>query len=167
MKRRFRLAFFGIIAFQVLFLAGLTAFNEITLRFGETVVLQTVPVDPRDLFRGDFVVLRCEISTLRGRYRGGEIVYVHLVQRGDVWVATGVARERNPDWDVAIKGKVRSTTPGSVLEMEYGIENYFVPEGEGREIERAQDIKVEVSVNGFGDAVIKGLIVDGEAFRLR
>jgi len=51
--------------------------------------------------------------------------------------------------------------------MEYGIEAYFVPEGKGREIERAEDIKVRVSVDRSGIAIIKNLIVDGATFQLR
>ena len=32
------------------------------LSSGQEVVLQTVPVDPRDLLRGDYVILRYDIS---------------------------------------------------------------------------------------------------------
>ena len=39
-----------------------------------------------------------------------------------------------------------------------------MPEGTGHMIEDAEDVKVRVSVNGEGHAVIKGLIVDGEPF---
>ena len=33
-----------------------------TLTTGETILLRVVPVDPRDLFRGDYVILSYEIS---------------------------------------------------------------------------------------------------------
>jgi uncharacterized membrane-anchored protein len=48
----------------------------------------------------------------------------------------------------------------------YGIEQYFVPEGKGMEIQNAADIKVRVAINGAGRAFIKGLIVDGVPFQL-
>ena len=64
MERRMRLTSFGIVALQLVFILGLVAYKEVTLRFGTEVMLQTVPVDPRDLFRGDYVTLRYGISTL-------------------------------------------------------------------------------------------------------
>jgi len=64
MKVKPRLAFLIIVLFQILILVGLMGFNEANLAFGKSVVLQTAPVDPRDIFRGDYVVLRYEISTL-------------------------------------------------------------------------------------------------------
>ena len=86
MERRMRLTSFGIVALQLVFILGLVAYKEVTLRFGTEVMLQTVPVDPRDLFRGDYVTLRYGISTLeRSRIwfpydvAQGYRVYVHIV----------------------------------------------------------------------------------------
>ena len=174
MKGRLRLAFFGIVLFQVLFLLGLVGYKEVTLRFGQTVVLETVPVDPRDLFRGDYVVLRYTISDLSGfanawEFHDGDTVYVHLEQKGDISEPTEVAKRPRPGWDVFLKGRVARINPSDppILHVEYGIESYFVPEGEGLEIQRARDLKVQVSVNRFRNPVIKGLIVDGKPFELR
>ncbi|MBI4338378.1 MAG: GDYXXLXY domain-containing protein [Chloroflexi bacterium] len=187
MSSRFRWAFLAIVALQVLILVGMAAYKETTLRTGEVVVLQTVPVDPRDLFRGDYVVLGYEISTLgddpsrlpRGAQRvccvygvvPGDAVFVRLAPdpSGQKWIATSLTREE-PQGDVLfIKGTVVETGPaeGSMnwVRVEYGIESYFVPEGQGRAIEQARDVKVRVAVNGFGSAVIKELIVDGETWR--
>ena len=170
MKVRPRLAFLGIVLFQLLILLGLIGFNEVNLAFGKSVVLQSVPVDPRDLFRGDYVVLRYKISTLSGipglrNVYEGDRVYVHLEQRGDVWEAIEVSKERREEWDVCISGEVVDAQPQ--VEVRYGIESYFVPEGRGREIERARDIKVRVSVSRLGKVTIEGLIVDGTPFQLR
>ena len=41
---------------------------------------------------------------------------------------------------------------------------YFVPEGTGYIIEEAEDVKVVVSVNGRGHAIIKDVLVDGIPF---
>jgi uncharacterized membrane-anchored protein len=127
-------------------------------------------VDPRDLFRGDYVVLRYKISTLNNipglvNINQGDKIYVHLEKRGEVWEAVEVAKARREDWDVCISGEVRKAPPP--LDVRYGIESYFVPEGQGRDIERARDLKVRVSVNRQGNATIEGLIVDGEPFQLR
>lgn len=171
MKVRPRLVFLGIVLFQLLILLGLIGFNEATLAFGKSVVLQTVPVDPRDLFRGDYVVLRYKISTLSdipGLWKVDERdkVYVHLKQRGDVWEAIEVSKAYREEWDVFISGEVMDDRTNRI-EVQYGIEAYFVPEGKGQDIERARDIKVRVSVNRLGKAAIEGLIVDGVLFQLR
>ncbi len=52
----------------------------------------------------------------------------------------------------------------TVLEVVYGIEAYFVPEGRGFEIETADDVDVVVAVDGTGRAAIKHLIVDGDVW---
>jgi uncharacterized membrane-anchored protein len=171
MKARPKLVFLGIVLFQLLILLGLVSFNEAILAFGKTVVLQTAPVDPRDIFRGDYVVLRYEISTLSDipmlrTVKEGDKAYVRLEQRGDVWEATEISKVPREEWAVFISGKVTRVRDIRIT-MEYGIEAYFVPEGEGREIERAQDIKVRVSLDRSGKATIKGLIIDGAPFQLR
>lgn len=166
MKVRPKLAFLGIVAFQLLILLGLIGFNEVTLALGKSVVLQTGPVDPRDLFRGDYVMLRYEISTI-SRIPGlknvdeGDKVYVHLEQHGDIWDATQGSTAFHPEWDVFIAGEVVN------YRIQYGIESYFVPEGKGQDIQRAHDIKVRISVDRSGKAVIQGLIVDGVPFQPR
>jgi hypothetical protein len=49
--------------------------------------------------------------------------------------------------------------------LNYGIERFFVPEGEGRELEKARDkqrITVVVAVTSAGRAAIKRLLLDGK-----
>ncbi len=171
MKMKPRLAFLLIVAFQLLILLGLIGFKEATLATGLEVVLQTVPVDPRDIFRGDYVALRYEISTLDNipgywAVKAGDKAYVRLEQRGDVWKATSISKKCEDKWPVLISGEVTSIS-GKQVNLKYGIESYFVPEDKGLEIQRARDIKVQVSVDRAGKAIIKGLIVDGTPFELR
>jgi len=136
--------------------------KEYTLNSGTVVVLQTVPVDPRSLLQGDYVVLRYKISSLppeRQSLPVGATLYVTLVERGDVWEAAAYSVARPESGELFIKGTV---APNGLLD--FGIGNYFVPEGAGRLIERARDVKVKVSVNDRGDALIRELLVDGEPF---
>jgi uncharacterized membrane-anchored protein len=174
MKLKPRLVFVLIVVFQLLILLGMIGFKEATLTTGTEVVLQTAPVDPRDIFRGDYVALSYKISTINSNVQGyygglgkvGDKAYLHLEQRGDVWEATGISREYEKEWPVFIVGEITNILPKQVT-LKYGIEVYFVPEDKGLEIQRARDLKVRVSVDGFGKAVIKGLIVDGTPFQLR
>src|SRR5688500_14903150 len=80
-----------VLALQSIFLAGMAAWNELHLRSGTEILLETAPVDPRDLLRGDFVILNYKISTIDGtlwdvpisELRGGQKVYVLLELRGE------------------------------------------------------------------------------------
>ena len=141
---------------------GLWGTHDYQLKNGEEIELKTIPVDPRDLLRGDYVVLAYEISTPAHhgmRFDAGSTVYVGLERSGDVWDAIAVDNDVRRPWEVAIRGHVVSERP---FVVEYGIEAYFVPEDRGHEIERAEDVKAVVSVERDGTARIVYLIVDGE-----
>ena len=70
MSLKFRLAFLVIVGAQVLLLLGLIADREYTLRAGVDVVLETLPIDPRSLLQGDYVVLRYEIAQIPEDWEG-------------------------------------------------------------------------------------------------
>jgi uncharacterized membrane-anchored protein len=153
------------------------------LREGGEVTLQTRPVDPRDFLRGDYVVLNYEISNLpagelketpsRGR---GTPVYVKLARKdGGVYEAVSVHSEPVPvgDGEVLIRGRAASgATCGSNhrvfcdrLRITYGIERYFVPQDEGKEIERSRNqgkVSIVAAVTPAGRAAIKRLLLDGK-----
>jgi uncharacterized membrane-anchored protein len=177
---RVKRLFIAVIAVQIVFLLGIVGYRESILITGRTAVLQTVPVDPRDLFRGDFVVLRYEISTLRqsntapgqtwhvfdNDIKEGDTVYVGLPDSDGSNPPSQHVRADEPpaDSDLYIRGTVTQRS-GESMNVDYGIERYFVPEGRGLEIERADDVKVRVSINRSGTAAIKELIVDGEVWQ--
>ncbi len=153
------LAFALLVAFQAAVLVGGAVAEEIRVSSGEKVVLQTVPVDPRDLLRGDYVVLAYEISTYQaGRFGVGDVVYVELAERGGAWEPVAIGA-RHPG-GTAIRGQI--VRPGWI---EYGIEAYFVPEGRGWEIETADDVDVVVSLGADGRARIRHLVVDGRRWQ--
>ena len=132
---------------------------------GTTIRVATVPIDPRDLFRGNFVILSYKFSTLRSippgihnthNYKDGQTVFVTMKQDGDLWKATGISRER-PKEGVFLRGEYRRNR------IEYGIESYFVQEGTGKPIEDAMrwnnsgktSVVVELVVAPNGKASIK------------
>jgi uncharacterized membrane-anchored protein len=155
-----------------------TAYKEYQLRFGSEAMLRVVPVDPRDIFRGDYVILSYEISFVSeeqkiiDRYNGDDVllnnetVYVMLVKDGKYHKGGDIFKTR-PDKGFFIKGKVENgfIDWGSVRNatIVYGIENFFVPEGEGKEIESARNrgrVSVKVAVDTYGNASLKGLYID-------
>ena len=150
-------------------IAGLWAKNEYQVRNAQEVILKTVPVDPRDLFRGDYVRLRYEISRLdldrlsQGNtdFKQNGLIFVNLKKENDVWKAESASSQK-PKKGIFLKGRIRWISNGQA-DVEYGIESYFVPEGEGLEIEKkaAQgEVKVVVSVSSSGNSILKGVILE-------
>ncbi len=143
------------------------AYKENTLRTGTEVILQTAPIDPRDFFRGDYVILNYDISSLQNipmdrAFAPGDTIYVSLQLNENIARAVAAAHEE-PE-GLFIKGKVvDSWQPG--IRVEYGIESYFVPEGTGHEVERESNLTVKVAIDKSGHALIKHLLLHGEEVR--
>lgn len=192
-------------ALMTLLLAQIVLDRIAILRDGVEVRLATAPVDPRDIFRGDYVILTYDISRLPldrlgvddpESYREGETVYVGLEERDSGrWGAAAIARapEGLPRGTVPLRGRidwidrspltpVAPAPPGAGdapperaeepcarcrnARLAYGLESYFVPEGEGKVLEDMRDeqsLDVIVAIGPDGDAAIKGLILDGGA----
>ena len=152
-------------------LVGLVASKEFTLRSGHTILLETVPVDPRDLFRGDYVILRYPLSTLdlthlptdRPGFSVGDHLYVVLSLQGHHPIPLRIESHPPHDHSFFLQGTVISQHD-TRLTVEYGIESYFVPEGDGRMLEQARGkgLEVQAVVDRFGHAVIKQLLVNGQ-----
>ena len=152
---------------------GVVMSKQYILRTGLPVVLETVPVDPRDFLRGDYVILSYKISALdlnqivskKTDYRRGEDIFVELTQRGKFWEAVAIHEKRDiTKGMVCIKGRVKYCY-SKRLSLIYGIESYFVPEGEGRELERSMrgnksSVSVEAVVDSSGNAMIKRVYID-------
>lgn len=162
--------FLGIGIFWLVIILAFVAFKEFTLKTGEEVMLKTRLVDPRDLFRGDYVILNYEISRLNidslqsdsKRFNESDKVYVKLAKQDSYGVAAGIYKNQ-PKEGLFIKGTVKSAQESQVT-IKYGIESYFVPEGEGWRIQNraGRSLEAKVAIDKFGNAVIKSIFLDGE-----
>jgi uncharacterized membrane-anchored protein len=163
-----------LVLLQVILLVSIAGYRQYWVHAGEKVLLKTIPVDPRSLFRGDYVRLRYEISDIDTEKLPGDdgfvfndTIYVTLEKKEDgAYGASKVSRATPEEWPF-IRGRVRYEH-GSTLEVDYGIESYFVEEGKGIEIETApetKELKVEASVLKSGKATISSLIMDGNRLR--
>ncbi|RXT48312.1 GDYXXLXY domain-containing protein [Bradyrhizobium betae] len=173
---------FGVaVLLQCVLLVLMVADRMQILREGRVVTLQTQPVDPRDLLRGDYVVLRYDISQLPAGALAGKtaetrnpVVFVKLAPNANgLYEAVSVSAEpvtvTAPE--ILIRGRVSYSCGSSVrtfcdkLTIKYGLESYFVPEGEGKKLEQArnqQKLRVVAAVLPSGRAAIKRLLLDGE-----
>lgn len=176
----------GLVAALLSAALGWMVWDRISLlKSGREIVLPVVPVDPRSLFRGDYVILGYAITQVPapavvagvspndGRRYGARPLYVTLEQDANGgWKAIATAPDHPgavPANQVVLQGRPdrwfwTNRTTGSVR-VRYGIESYFVPEGKGLELERLvrdKKIAARVAVDRKGRAAIKGLLVDGQ-----
>jgi len=153
--KRKRLYMTAAVTAQIAIMCGTAIPAAMTLNSGSLVTLKTIPIDPYDMFRGDYVRLRYDISDLKTTPLPptGSDIYVALHKNGEYWQArtSGITKPELLPGEVCIKGRF---TYGSAA-VHYGIEQVFVPEKTGRSAERAKNLKVEVAVNSDGKAVIK------------
>jgi uncharacterized membrane-anchored protein len=169
------LAVVAIAVAQTAVLAYMVIDRVTLVHRGREIILPIIPVDPRDLFRGEYVQLSYGISTVPTTLAGGaspqrnEVLYVVVEKKAgdEAWQAVRATptfpSDLNPD-QVALKGWVLFASATSET-VRYGIESYFVPQGEGRRLEalaRNRKLAVLVAVDNAGNAAIKGLIIDGK-----
>jgi uncharacterized membrane-anchored protein len=151
--------------------------NFVTLSTGESVLLEVLPVDPRDLLRGDYVILRYKISDIPNelipsgmresfrRFEDKRDVYVSLEKdsRG-VGHVKGVSADR--PGGLYLKASLRHYHDFTVQYER--INAYYVPEGTGHEIEgKINNSRNNSSVMADlrvlrGTAVVKGLVFTEE-----
>lgn len=167
---------------QIGFLSWIIAGRAAVLRNGQDVLLKVEPIDPRDLLRGDYVRLNYDIREIPVKLvtnaPSGDAVpaeraiFVRLGRDED-----GYWRPRSASLDqpaalpaageVDIRGTVStlwSTGEDTSYSVSYGIDRYYVPEGEGLAIEadmRTRPFGILAAVGRDGTPQIKALM-DGE-----
>jgi uncharacterized membrane-anchored protein len=164
MSRGRRLAFAVAVAAQLAVTLGLAGLAAADLAFGREIKLAAAPVDPLDVFRGNYVVLRYDVSTLRAPFdvEPGDPLCASLYESGDTWRVSSVSDV--PLGDVALCGTARrAATAGSEVEVEYGIETYYASRERAQTLERSiarGDLKVVVDLDDDGRARIERLEVE-------
>ena len=166
-----------VVALQVAWVLVTIAQQETALRSGTVVHLETRPVDPRDLLRGDYVILNYEIGTipvalfpqaqrgsLTNRSDAGRDVYV-VLEKGETF-HKAVSASLEPVEDASrpvLRGQTRyawsaRNTTNTTVRIDYGLERYYVEEGTGNPRGK---LTVDVSVPASGRGLIKQVYVDG------
>jgi uncharacterized membrane-anchored protein len=154
MSRRRRSLFVALVAVQALVPLGFVAHSEIKLSSGHEVRFRTIPVDPLDIFRGNYVQLRYPFSEHRvpAGASVGDTVYVSLHRDGKLWSA-GAATLQRPEHGTFIRGHITSTYGGNEAEIEYGIETHYADEKEALRLS-TERLLVDVVLDDDGGARI-------------
>ncbi|MBS3649621.1 GDYXXLXY domain-containing protein [Pseudaminobacter sp. 19-2017] len=167
---------------QIGFLSWIVMARAAVLRDGREVILKVAPVDPRDLLRGDYVRLGYDISRIptsllveppQAKSTKGHMVYVRLRKGADgFWQPAAANLDAPPSGalapeEVDILGRAydgQSLEGDTAIRVEYGLERFYLLEGEGRAIERDMNVRnfaVVVAVGSDGTPQIKALM-DGD-----
>lgn len=130
---------------------------------GQEVYLETEKMDPRALFRGDYVILGYTLAQgiltkkeQRGIYHGTPVYVTISTERPATFVAVGLQRPTLQPGEACLVGRARGF--GGSVDFPQ-IAQYFVPEGEGRELEQARgkDLLARVRTASDCKAVLLGL----------
>lgn len=151
----------GLIAaliFQGLVCVGMYALSALPLMTGTEIRVKTTPVDPRSLFRGNYAMLRYDISRIKAsefavhqgvaaqaeeaswqaKLRMGERVYVQLQPGANGLYEFAGVQLTEPAEGTFLRGRVRGYSGGEQAEyhVEYGIEAFFAPKEKALALER-------------------------------
>ncbi|KKI90030.1 hypothetical protein WQ54_23185 [Bacillus sp. SA1-12] len=164
----------------IIILIGMTITPLITLMTGDDLTLRTKPIDPTDLFRGDYVNLSYEAEEVPreliekevlDEYNKGSYnfdVFVMLEEKNGIHSPTKVSLIKPSD-GIYLKGKLNYIGLGfsendeqEYAYIQYSLDKYFVTENTGLEWEEASSkgqILAKVKVrNGY--ALLTDIIME-------
>lgn len=108
-----RLKFTALILVQVVLLAGIIAYRHHWVTANERILLQSAPVDPRDLFRGDYVTLTYNASTIdldrlgvSEQFKRNDTVYALLAKKDDGTYDLATVSRTRPAGGKYLRGRV-------------------------------------------------------------
>ena len=173
---------------QLMIILSIPSQSFYTYAFGETIVIQTRPVDPYDFLRGYSQTLRYDISILNEleKLPGGKDLeqaktfYVILKapesqeqQPPLPWIPSRISVEKPqnlPDNEIAIAGTVENSRWAN-----YGLETYYMPENIREQInseisqlqqqsDRERSFVVEIKVDPQGNAIASSLWIGDQNY---
>lgn len=158
-----------VVGLQLLWIIGTIGAQEFKHRQGAQVHLRAYPVDPRDLLRGDYLVLRYDVSQLSPTLfdppltqalTPGTPVSVILELKDGVHQAVRACTgnlEGSPG-QIILRGTVAPGLNSGNTPVTYGLERFYVREGTGNP---HGTLTAEVAVPQQGSAALKDLLLDG------
>ena len=165
-----------VLALQSAWLLGTATLQEHALATGKVILLETARIDPRDMLRGDFLILNYKISDVptnlfsppvSKELRNGTKVYValapstnqfYIVARASTNALTPAADEVLLVGRSAYSWRHRDT---NALHVEYGLERFYVAEGTGNPVGK---LTAQVVVPASGRGRVRDVLVDGKPY---
>ena len=164
-----------VLALQSAWLLGTAAVQEHALATGKVILLETARVDPRDLLRGDYLILNYKISDVPTNLfsppvtkdlRHDTKIYVALTLGTNHFyeVTRASTNEFAPSAnEVLLRGKSSRSwnSPTNSIHVEYGIEHFYVTEGTGNPTGK---LTAQVVVSASGRGHVKEVFMDGKPY---
>lgn len=185
-RRLPRWRFWFPLALQLMLILPIPLRNTYTVLAGETLLLQTLPVDPYDLLRGYSQTLSYDISDIEtiADLPGGEFLQAYRRSPKPFYLVFAppaeVDRPGPADWQPS---RVSLTRPESSVDerfiqafsegsrIRYNLERFYMPEEQREDLNRTieqlqrqnpQALQVEIKVDRFGGAVPVALLLGGD-----
>jgi uncharacterized membrane-anchored protein len=167
--------FILVLALQTAWLLAIVVMQEFALAHGKVILLETQRIDPRDMLRGDYLILNYKISDVPGKLFSSPVkndlapgtkIFVALApgtnQFYEITRASTNAFAPTAN-EILLKGKSanRWWNATNSVHVTYGIENYFVAEGTGNPTGK---LTVQVIVPASGHPKIAQVFVDGKPY---
>lgn len=162
-KEYLKLAIILLILFGIL--GGFLLYVSYPLLSTKTVILATQPVDPFDLIRGQYIMIRYEIGTIPiidGAELGDDVYTILEEDNNEIFRYKSASLNKPSKDDLFIRGQIKSIY-GDSMYIEYGIEQYFFERG-AKFNTRGITVKVKLSDNG--GARIVELLEDGKPIKI-
>jgi len=163
-----------VLALQSAWVLYTVAVQERALSGGKVILLETERVDPRDLLRGDYLILNYKISNVPTNLFSppvnrdlpvGTKVYVALESRGDFFALAKASTNQFELSGNQVLLKANRSGWGwnatNTVHVEYGLERYYVSEGTGNPRGK---LTVQAVVPASGRASIKQVFLDGKPY---
>ncbi|MBI5138726.1 MAG: GDYXXLXY domain-containing protein [Candidatus Vogelbacteria bacterium] len=159
MHRQYKRLIVGVL-FILLVAGGFILYLSWPLLTGTTAVLETLPIDPFDPLRGQYITINYKIGTLPAPsdITEGDTVYITLKKDVNGTAQFEKLSESKPKDSLFIKGEVESTN-GEKIRVRYGIEQYFF---ERNAYFPTNNIFVKVKIDSRGQARIIELLQNGK-----
>lgn len=160
-----------VVGLQVTMLLGWAGYHEWVRSTAPTIMLETRPVDPRDLLRGDYMVLSYAIGDVTRptdqspMVSAGQEIWVRLRPKGDYYEVADASwtQPQESEGMIIVRGRINGRlSRGDRLQVDYGIEKYFVPEGKGQP--QFRKMVVEATVSPSHELGIKRVLLDGQPY---
>lgn len=147
---------FAAVIFQCCIIVGLFAKAFYPLMWGQEVTFRANANDPRDIFRGNYSVLRYNFTEINldsipndlqkgHQYNFGDVFYLELEKVGEFYETKGLWLKK-PENKLAMR-VLCNYTAGNYINIKGGIESYFTNP------ERAKEID-DMLMNGRDSAVV-------------
>ena len=165
-----------VLALQCAWLLGTVAVQEHALATGKVILLETARVDPRDLLRGDYLILNYKISDVPMNLflppvmkdlPAGTKIYVALAPATNqfyIVVKASINQFTPAANEVLLKGKstwLQWNASTNSIHVEYGLERFYVAEGTGNPNGK---LTAQVVVPASGRGRVKEVFVDGKPY---